>query len=111
MSNGYVYILDDPRKIIHTVANIVSACKLENISEQIRVYGAHPGAIDRDGWLFCKHCYSDTGAAPAEADDLSAKAEAVFRGAPVIETAEAEEEQEKESKPKRGRRSKDESET
>lgn len=52
----FVYILDGSNKIIHTVANISEACGIDEIKERHGVYGLNQADVDRDKWLFCKHC-------------------------------------------------------
>lgn len=52
----FVYILDGNNKIIHTIANVSEACGIDDIKERHDVNGLNQAAVDKDKWLYCRHC-------------------------------------------------------
>ena len=52
----FVYILDGNNKLIHTIANVSEDCKIDEIKERHDVYGLNQADVDKDKWLFCRHC-------------------------------------------------------
>lgn len=52
------FVLDVPRKIIHTKATMVDKCNENEITDRREVPGLYPDSTsETGGWAFCRHCY------------------------------------------------------